>query len=67
MENAQLKQITYSIAAYRAMERDSLEKMEYHHGEVFAMVGGSFMHGLLSGNAIGGLRDAIRKSKKPCF
>jgi Uma2 family endonuclease len=56
----------YSIAEYIEMERNSLEKYEYHVGEVFAMAGGTLNHGLLSANVCGSLRDAIKKKGKSC-
>ncbi len=56
----------YSIAEYLEIEKNSLEKYEYHVGEVFAMAGGTLNHGLLSNNAGGSLRDAIKKKGKSC-
>jgi Uma2 family endonuclease len=56
----------YSIAEYLEIEKNSLEKYEYHVGEVFAMVGGTLNHGLLSANVCGSLRDAIKKKGKSC-
>jgi Uma2 family endonuclease len=61
-----LEKTDYTVEDYIAIERESLEKMEYYHGEIFAMAGGSFTHGLLGGNIIAGLKEAIRKSGKPC-
>lgn len=31
----------YSIEDYLEMEANSLEKLEYHNGEIFAMAGGT--------------------------
>lgn len=42
MEEAALK---YSIKDYLKMEENSLEKLEYHEGEIFAMAGGTLNHG----------------------
>lgn len=66
MCEALLKKTTYSIEEYIELDRGSLEKLEYHSREIFAMAGGSFTHGLLGGNIIAGLKEAIRKSGKPC-
>jgi Uma2 family endonuclease len=56
----------YSIEDYLEMEANSLEKLEYHEGEIFAMAGGTLNHGLLSNNVGGSLREAIKKKSKPC-
>jgi len=45
---------------YLAWEREQRTKHEYHHGEVFAMAGGSPRHNLLSGEAIIQLGVATR-------
>lgn len=51
---------TMSAAAYLAWEREQTAKHEFHHGEVFAMAGGSPRHNFLS-TAIGAeLRGALR-------
>ena len=52
---------TMSAAEYLAWEREQPDKHEFHHGEVFAMAGGSPRHNLLS-TAIGAeLRAATRE------
>jgi Uma2 family endonuclease len=56
----------YSAQEYLEIEKNSLEKCEYHVGEVFAVAGGTLTHGLLSNNAGGSLRDAIKKKGKSC-
>lgn len=56
----------YSIEDYLEMEENSLEKLEYHEGEIFAMAGGTLNHGLLSNNIGGSLRESIKKKGKPC-
>ncbi len=56
----------YSIEEYLEMEANSLEKLEYHEGEVFAMAGGTLNHSLLSNNIGGSLRQAIKTKGKPC-
>lgn len=55
-----------TIEEYIEMDRESLEKLEFSDGEVFAMAGGSPIHSLLGSNASGSIRDAIKKSGKPC-
>lgn len=40
-----------TVAEYLAMEATSLEKHEYHDGEIYAMAGGTPNHSLLANNA----------------
>lgn len=48
------------------MEANSLEKPEYHEGEILAMTGGTLNNSLLS-NGIGrNLRQAIKTKVKSC-
>lgn len=56
----------YSIEEYLEMEENSLEKLEYHEGEIFAMAGGTIIHGLLYNNVGGSLREGIKKKRKSC-
>lgn len=56
----------YTIAEYLEIEKNSLEKYEYHVGEVFAMAGGTLNHGLLSNNAGRSVSNAIIKKGKSC-
>ena len=56
----------YSIEEYLEMEANSLEKLEYHEGEIFAMAGGTLNHSLLSNNVGGSLRQALKTKAKPC-
>lgn len=52
---------TMSAAEYLEWERQQLDKHEFHHGEVFAMAGGSPRHNFLA-NALGAeLRAATRQ------
>jgi Uma2 family endonuclease len=53
-----------SASEYLAWERGQLEKHEYHHGEIFAMAGGTLRHNFLSNAAGAELRAALRG--KPC-
>jgi Uma2 family endonuclease len=56
----------YSIEEYLEIEKNSLEKIEYYDGEIFAMSGGSINHSLLAGNTIIALGNSIRKKGKTC-
>jgi Uma2 family endonuclease len=49
-----------SPAEYLAWEREQAEKHEYHHGEVFAMAGGSPRHNFLAAAVGAELRSAMR-------
>jgi Uma2 family endonuclease len=49
-----------TAAEYLAWEREQSDKHEYHHGEVFAMSGGSPRHNLLAGEAIVQLGIVVR-------
>ncbi|GAB2620480.1 hypothetical protein GCM10027035_15860 [Emticicia sediminis] len=51
MREAALK-YNYSIEEYLEIEANSLEKLEYHEGEIFAMSGGTLNHSLLFNNII---------------
>jgi Uma2 family endonuclease len=56
----------YSIEEYLEIEENSLEKLEYHEGEIFAMAGGTLNHSLLSNNVGVSLTNAIRKKGNSC-
>jgi len=56
----------YSIEEYLEMEANSLEKLEYHEGEIFAIAGETLNHSLLSNNVGGSLRQALKTKAKPC-
>jgi len=56
----------YSVEEYLEIEKNSVEKMEYHHGEIFSMAGGSPEHSYISGNIVTALNIALRKNNKPC-
>lgn len=56
----------YSIEEYIEIEKNSLEKCEYHDGEIFSMAGGTINHSLLASNMGGSLRDAIKAKGKNC-
>lgn len=44
------KHSNLSIQKYILLEKESETKYEFHDGEVFAMAGGTYNHGLLCGN-----------------
>jgi len=50
----------YTIEEYLNMEAVSEERHEYHKGEVFAMAGGTYNHGLIGANASFALNMAAR-------
>ena len=56
----------YSIEEYLEMEANSLEKLEFQAGEIFAMAGGTLNHSLLSNNVGGSLRQALKTKAKSC-
>lgn len=56
----------YSIEEYLEMEANSLEKLEYHEGEIFAMAGGTLNHSLLSNNVSRCIGNAIIGKGKSC-
>jgi Uma2 family endonuclease len=53
-----------TIPDYLAMEQQSLEKHEYHDGEIYAMAGGTPRHALIANNAGAIIRQALKG--KPC-
>jgi Uma2 family endonuclease len=58
---------TYSLEEYFALETALVEtKHEFFNGDIFAMAGAHPNHNTLCVNLIGELRDAIKRSKKPC-
>lgn len=56
----------YSVEEYLEMEANSLEKLEYHEGEIFAMAGGTLNHSLLSNNVSRCIGNAIIGKGKSC-
>jgi len=55
----------YTPEEYFHFEESAEEKHEYENGEIFAMSGGTFLHGLISGNMITALNNAL--VGKNCF
>jgi Uma2 family endonuclease len=56
----------YTIEEYLKIEETSLERLEYHDGQIFAMAGGTIDHGLITNNIGGSLREFLRKKGKNC-
>mgnify|MGYP001232396208 CR=1 FL=1 len=56
----------YSIEEYLKIEENSLEKYEYHDGEIFMMAGGTIEHSLLSNNVGTSLSNVLRKKSALC-
>jgi Uma2 family endonuclease len=57
----------YSIEEYLKLEENSIERMEYHDGEIFAMACGTIEHSLISNNIGTVLGIALRNKNKPCL
>jgi Uma2 family endonuclease len=60
MSAAAPQQKRWTVDQYLDMERDSLEKHEFYHGEIFAMAGASPEHDAIVANLIGELRAVLR-------
>lgn len=56
----QLTERHYTLAEYLEREGQSVEKHEYHNGDIVAMAGSTITHSLLVGNALAELRAALR-------
>jgi Uma2 family endonuclease len=54
----------YTIAEYLELEREALDRHEYHDGEILAMSGGSVEQSIISANIMGEMRNALKG--KPC-
>lgn len=53
-----------TVEEYLHLERDALERHEFHDGEVLSMAGGAYFHSLINANVGGEVRNALRG--KPC-
>ena len=53
-----------TLEEYFAVEEASAIRHEYYRGRILAMAGGSYDHALIIGNAVFGLKSALRD--KPC-
>jgi Uma2 family endonuclease len=56
----------YTIEEYLKIEETSLERLEYHDGEIFAMAGGTIDHGLITNNISRNIDNALIKKGKNC-
>lgn len=56
-----------TVAEYLAWEREQPGKHEFHHGEVFAVAGGSRRHNYLAGAMQAELRAATREKGCSAF
>ncbi len=54
----------FSIIEYQSIEKESGQRYEYHDGDIFALAGGSFAHGLLCGNIYSELRSRLGETCK---
>ena len=50
----------WTVEQYRDMEAHSTVKHEYHHGQVYAMAGGTLAHSVIAVNTCSLLRTAVR-------
>jgi len=55
-----------SVAKYIEVEKQTDTRHEYHDGSIFALAGGTVEHGLISGNAFGEIKIALRRKKSSC-
>lgn len=56
-----------SIAEYLAIESAAPEKYEYHDGQIYAMAGGTYEHGLICGNIFAEIRGSLITRESPCI
>jgi Uma2 family endonuclease len=54
----------YTISEYLAFEREAKEKHEYRDGQIIAMAGGTYNHGLIAANSLRIVGNAL--IGKPC-
>ncbi len=59
MGDALVDKKLYTPEEYFAFEETSVGKHEYENGEIFAMAGGSYQHGLISGNVLRRLQELL--------
>jgi Uma2 family endonuclease len=59
MGDALQQKKTYTPSAYFHFKESAQEKHEYENGEIFAMSGGTFLHGLIGGNILTALNNAL--------
>lgn len=63
----QRAKVRYTPEEYFAMEEGSSVKHEYWRGEIYMMAGGSVGHNAIGANAVGELRNALRRAGKRCL
>lgn len=63
---AKISNRKYTVEEYLALEEKSVEKNEYHNGEVWAMAGGTGNHSKITANTIMGIGNALREKGKDC-
>ncbi len=56
-----------SIEEYLAIESAATEKYEYHDGQIYAMAGGTYEHGLICGNVFAEIRSSLIARESPCI
>lgn len=61
------QKLLYSIQEYLEIEEKSLERYEYHHGELYMMAGGTPVHALISNNINRALGNSLIAKGKPCL
>lgn len=61
------QKLLYSIQEYLEIEEKSLERYEYHHGELYMMAGGTPVHALISNNVNRALGNSLIAKGKPCL
>ncbi|MGB0522643.1 MAG: Uma2 family endonuclease [Flammeovirgaceae bacterium] len=65
MEASRLENI--SLEEYRTIEEESGQKYEFHNGTIFAMAGGTYNHGLISGNIFALINAKLLHKNTSCF
>jgi Uma2 family endonuclease len=58
------RQRRYTVSEYLALESQSRDKHEYRDGEIIAMAGGTYNHGVIAANILRELGNALKG--KPC-
>lgn len=61
-----LKKDFYTFEEYLALEEKADYKSEYHNGQILAMSGGTFVHGIIGGNVTTALNKACEKKGSHC-
>lgn len=62
-----IKEKQYSVSEYLNILEESLEKVEYHNGEIFDMAGGTFNHAVLCTNINGALVSGLGEGTSGCI